>query len=236
MKQFIITVLLLTIAIHVHSQSNTVQVEYFLDADSGFGMNTVLDIASPDIDITEAVLADIPASTSVGYHKLYIRAKDIDGNWSHTVRKNIEIFAPVENNVIEGEYFIDLDSEFGVANTFNINPQTQEIQQEFIAQILQTVTLGYHKLYGRVKDAYGNWSHTFRKNIEVYLNPVTNIVEIEYFFEDDLQFGNNTLVAIDEPDVDGTWTFDISYPFGEYDFEDVLFVSCLLYTSDAADE
>ncbi|WP_179006412.1 T9SS type A sorting domain-containing protein [Winogradskyella forsetii] len=220
MKQIILTAIYLAIAMCINAQSNTIQIEYFLDTDNGFGMNTVMDITSPDIDITETILADIPSSTSLGYHKLYIRAKDENGNWSQTIRKQIQVFAPVvENNIVLGEYFIDQDPMFGTAETFNINPEEGDIMQQFSAQILETVSLGYHKLYGRVQDSYGNWSHTFRKNIEVYLNPETNIVEIEYFFvyESDSGFGSNNLLSIDVPEDDGTWNFNVSYPPGVYE-------------------
>lgn len=225
MRRIIFTVFLLAITISVRAQSNVVQVEYFLDADNGFGMNTVLDITSPDIDVIETILSDIPSSTSIGYHKLYFRTKDANNNWSQTIRKHIEIFAPVvENNIVMGEFFIDEDPGVGTAITFNINPQEEDIEQQFNAQIIEATTLGYHKLYGRVKDSYGNWSHTFRKNIEVYLNPETNIVEIEYFFNDDLEFGNNALVSVSVPEEDGTWEFDVPYPAGNYSFDDVLFI------------
>lgn len=228
MKRIIITAILMAITIGVHAQSNVVEVEYFLDSDLGFGMNSVLAISSPDIDVTEAVLADIPVTTSIGYHKLYIRTKDADGNWSHTTRKHIEVFSSVtENNVVLGEYFIDEDPQFGIANTFVINPETTDIEQAFDAEIQANVPLGYHKLYGRVKDTNGNWSHTFRKNIEVYLNPDTNVIEIEYFFVDDsdLGFGNNpNIVTIETPEVEGEWTFMVDYPEGPYNFDDKLFV------------
>lgn len=217
----------MAIAIGVHSQSNVIEVEYFLDTDSGFGMNTVLNVTTPEVDITEAVLADIPVTTSEGYHKLYIRTKDADGHWSHTTRKHIQIFAPViENNVIIGEYYIDEDPSFGLANSFEINPQEADVEQAFEAQILSTVPLGYHKLYGRVKGSDGRWSHTFRKNIQVYQNPDTNVVEIEYFTVDDsdLGFGNNTLVTIETPEVDGVWEFNVPYPAGPYNFDDKIFV------------
>lgn len=225
MKRIILTAIVLAITLGIRAQSNATQIEYFLDADNGFGQNTVLDIASPDIDITETVLADIPSGTSVGYHKLYMRVKDADGNWSQTIRKHIEIVAPfVENNIVMGEYFIDEDYQYGTGTSFTIDPETDDIQQAFSAQIAANTPLGYHKLYGRVKDAYGNWSHTFRKNIEVYQNPNTNLVEIEYFFGDDLEFGNNTVVEITEPETDGTYTFNVPYPTGNYSFEDVLYV------------
>ncbi len=225
MKQMIQITVLLLITFNISAQSNIVEAEYFLDTDNGFGMNSVLDITSPNIDIVETVMANIPASTTIGYHKLYIRTKDAIGNWSQTVRKNIEIFAPViDNNIVMGEYFVDEDPSIGSANTFAISPQEENVEQAFTAQILANTPLGYHKLYGRVKDSYGNWSHTFRKNIEVYLNPVTNVIEIEYFFDDDLEFGNNSIVSIDVPEMDGAWSFDVPYPQGAYNFDDVLFV------------
>ncbi|WP_178989055.1 T9SS type A sorting domain-containing protein [Winogradskyella schleiferi] len=219
MKQIILTAIYLAIAMRINAQSNTVQIEYFLDTDNGFGMNTVMNITSPDIDVIETILADIPSSTTLGYHKLYIRTKDENGNWSHTFRRQVQVFAPVvEKNIVMGEYFIDQDPMFGVATTFDINPQEGDIEQQFAAQILETVSLGYHKLYGRVQDSYGNWSHTFRKNIEVYLNPDSNLVEIEYFTGDDLEFGNNSIITIDVPATDGTWSFDVlSYPSGVYE-------------------
>ena len=58
----------------------------------------------------------------------------------------------------------------------------------------------------------------------MYLNPITNLVEIEYFFGDDLEFGNNAIVSISVPEADGTLNFNVPYPAGNYDFDDVLFV------------
>ena len=123
-----------------------------------------------------------------------------------------------------GEYFIDEDYQYGTGISFTIDPEAEDIEQAFTAQISASTPLGYHKLYGRVKDTKGNWSHTFRKNIQVYINPITNLVEIEYFFGDDLTFGNNTIITIDEPETDGTWTFNVPYPEGDYSFDDKLFV------------
>lgn len=218
MKRFILVAIILVTAFHSRAQSNATEIEYFLDTDNGFGLNTVLNITTPDTDITQQVLADIPLSTEIGYHKLYIRVKDINGNWSHTTRKNIEVVAPLtQNNIIMGEYFLDQDPGFDAGTAFSINPENEDIEQQFSAQILATTELGYHKLYGRVKDSKGNWSQTFRKNIEVYENPVTNLVEIEYFFEDDLGFGSKSIEPIGTPAMDGKWTFNVPYPEGNFD-------------------
>ena len=170
-----------------YPQEEITQAEYFLDADNGVGLNTKIDIES-DIDITENIVANIPSSTPLGYHKLYIRTKDALGNWSQTTRKNIEVFPQeTENAVVMGEFYLDTDPSFNSGVAFEISSQSEDVMQDFIAEITDDIPTGYHKLYGRVKDPYGNWSQTFRKNIEVVTNQdLQDIVEIEYFFGDDL--------------------------------------------------
>lgn len=228
MKHFTFYILVFSMSFCSYAQStNITQIEYFLDSDNGFGQNTVLDVVAPDIDVTETILANILNTSLLGYHKLFFRTKDANGNWSHTVKKHIEVVAPnSHNNVVMGEYFIDEDFQFGTGTSFAINPEEEDIEQAFSAQILASTPLGFHKLYGRVKDSKGNWSHTFRKNIQVYMDPITNVIEIEYFFIDDhdLGFGSNYFVAVDGPEVDGTWNFNVPYPSGSYNFDDVLFI------------
>src|SRR5690606_3156390 len=142
------TSLTLVFVMVVQAQINVMQVEYFLDSDNGVGQNTILDIDSPNTDITQTVLASIAISTEVGYHKLYFRVKDENGQCSHTIRKHIEVVAGfTEKQVVLVEYFIDEDPEFGTAISFPINPQECDIEQAFTAQILENVPIGYHKLY-----------------------------------------------------------------------------------------
>lgn len=206
------------------AQKNITQVEYFLDTDLGVGLNNIVNISEGE-DITEILTAAIPISTMIGYHKLYFRIKDANNIWSQTVRKNIQILkADVQNNILLGEYFLDSDPSNTLGVSFEINPNTTDIIQDFIAQIPSDIDLGYHKLYGRVKDLKNNWSFTFRKNIQVIENENINIIELEYFFGNDLQFGNNTSVVVNSPQTDGIWNFYISYPTGPYNFNDVLFL------------
>ena len=39
-----------------------------------------------------------------------------------------------------------------------------------------------------------------------------------------MEFGNNSTVSISPPESDGIWTFNVPYPAGSYDFNDVLYV------------
>ncbi|MEZ4792219.1 MAG: T9SS type A sorting domain-containing protein [Gelidibacter sp.] len=224
MKKIIFIHLMSIFSLVSFAQTNATQIEYAIDTDTGVGLNTLLNITQ-GVDITESILASIPANTSVGYHKLFVRIKDENGQWSHTVRKNIQVVPPqVSAMVVEGEYLLDADSSYGTATPFNINPQTEDITQAFLAQVPANTPIGYHKLYGRVKDSYGKWSQTFRKNIQVVDNGVPTVVEIEYFFGSDPEFGNASAVAIANPQVDGSWTFTVPYPAGPYNLNDVLFV------------
>ncbi|MEN3322358.1 T9SS type A sorting domain-containing protein [Mariniflexile soesokkakense] len=223
-KSILIWFLYVTIA-GIYAQSPITQVEYFLDSDNGFGNNTLVAI-TPNTTISENILATIPPSTSIGYHKLYFRTKDTDGNWSKTTRTHIEIIKPqTQNNVIVGEYYLDSDPTYSQGTSFVINPQSTDITQDFISQIPINASIGYHKLYGRVKDVYENWSHTFRKNIEIIENNGNlDIVEIEYFFGSDLTFGNSNIITVRNPQPDHTELFQVPYPAGPYNFNDVLYV------------
>lgn len=222
-KTYKILIIVFSIFLTASAQPKVSTIEYFLDTDLGIGLNTIINVAENE-DINEAIMTSIHPSTLIGYHKLYIRTKDDNNNWSHTIRKNIEIIEPsIQKNIIVGEYYLDSEPTFGSGISFEINPEETDISQAFLAQIPNNTPIGYHKLYGRVKDSYGKWSQTFRKNIQIVENANANILQIEYFFENDLEFGNNSIINIDTPEADGSWTFYVPYLAGSYNFDDALF-------------
>lgn len=224
MKRLILIVMLLCSL--VHWAQDITKVEYAFDFDNGFGSNNITNVTA-GLDINPSLSVSIPANTAIGFHKLYLRAKNANG-WSHTVRKNIEIIpVSVANNVITGEYFIDDDPEFNQGIAFTITPQSTNITQDILVQLTSNLSIGFHKLYFRLKDQAGKWSHTLRYNIEVIESISTiNIVAAEFFFNTDPIFGNATsiIVVADNPNSDGTWTFNIPYPVGPYNFTDKLFL------------
>src|SRR4029078_12182892 len=107
MKNFIILLFFTGLRVACLSQ-DVVQVEYFVDADAGFGNNTIVDV-TPSPDGTFPFTLNL-ASVIPGYHKLYIRTKDSDGKWGLTARRNIEVLtSESKTTLIKGEYFIDTD-------------------------------------------------------------------------------------------------------------------------------
>ena len=188
--------------------TTVVQVEYFFDSDYGFGNNTVLNV-TPAADGTFPFTASIK-NLSVGYHKLYIRIKDSNGKWSFTARRNVEVFVPdTKVTLVSGEYFIDADPGFGSGFPIAITSPDSAINLLNFPAATSGLSVGYHKLYGRLKDNLGRWSQTFRRNIEVYKNDTNYITKAEYFFKVDNGYGNCTEVKLTNPSADGTFTFNI---------------------------
>lgn len=215
MKNMILTIIALQ-TLFGYAQ-NVTKMEYFLDSDLGFGLNNIVSITVGP-DITQNIAVAIPSGATLGFHKIYLRAKADNGIWSQTVRKNITVIEQNHaNNVIKGEYFFDADPSVAAAFSFAISDQNSDINQAFLAQVAANASVGYHKLYGRVKDALGKWSHTFRKNIQVVKNDgAIHIVEVESFYNSDLEFGNGSLLVLANPQSDGSWIVNLPYPAGNY--------------------
>ena len=207
MKNFIILIYFTGLGITALSQ-NVVQVEYFIDTDAGYGKNNLISIG-PSSDITFPVTPNLSGLTP-GYHKLYFRTKDNNGNWSLTARRNIEVLiSQSKTTFVKGEYFFDTDPGFGNASLIAISDLTDSIIFQNFTATASALSEGYHKLYGRLLDNEGRWSLTFRRNIDIYKSNNTSVINAEYFFDTDLGVGNCTSVALANPSSDGSFTINI---------------------------
>jgi hypothetical protein len=206
MKTIIIILFFAYMPIFARAQ-NVVQAEYFLDADAGFGQNKLVNF-TPVADGSFPFTVDL-AGVAPGFHKLYIRTKDSNGKWSVTSRRNIEVLASeAANKIVSGEYYFNADPGFGVANVISVSPPDSVILQNFTAAV-SSLGVGYHKLYGRFKDTYGNWSLTFRRNVEVVKGIDNAVMLVEYFFDKDPSFGNAPSTTFANPLPDGSFAFNI---------------------------
>ena len=207
MKYFIL-ISLIFIKLSVAAAQNVVQAEYFIDNDAGVGNNTAVNLANPAADGTYNINLNL-AGQSIGYHKIYIRTKDSDGNWSLTSRRNIEITSSgFSKKITGGEYFFDNDPGFSLATAVSISPQDSLILQNFAAATA-ALPVGYHKLYIRLRDSDGNWSLSARRNMEVISASVYVIAGAEYFFNSDPGVSNANAVAFTLPVSDSSFTFKI---------------------------
>jgi len=187
---------------------NVVYAEYFVDTDAGVGNNTLITLANPLPDGSynfNIALTNVP----VGYHKVYIRTKDSDGNWSIVARRHVEVISSdINKRIVSGEYFFDTDPGFEAASVITVTPQDSAILQNFTAAT-GALSIGYHKLYTRFKDNDGNWSLTSRRNVEVFNNGIYTIAGVEYFFNTDPGAGSATPITFGTPMEDGSFSFHI---------------------------
>lgn len=206
MKKYLATFCFITISFFTFAQ-NITQAEYFLDEDAGFGKNTLVNV-TPSTDAGFPITVNVNGATA-GFHKLYIRTKDSDGNWSHTSRRTVEILkSEAKQVIVGGEYFFDEDPGFGAGTAIKVSPQDSVIMQNFNA-VVTGLAPGFHKIYLRMKDNYGNWGITVRQNMEIIKSDSSYITVAEYFFDTDPGFGNCASATFAIPAQDSTFTFTI---------------------------
>lgn len=207
MKNYIFTAALF-IGCTLLKAQNITHAEYFIDSDAGVGNNTMVTLNNPQPDGSYNLPINL-AGVGIGYHKLYIRTRDSDGNWSITSRRNIEVISTTTTKkIIGGEYFFDSDPGVGAATPIAISPQDSVVLQNFAA-VTSGLSIGYHKLYIRTKDNDGNWSLTGRRNVEVINTPISVIAGAEYFFNSDSGVGFANPVTFSNPLADGSFSFKI---------------------------
>ncbi len=137
--------------------SQITQLEYFWDIDPGFGNASQLSF-TPGTTVISNFTIDI-SSLSPGIHSMFLRAKDDDGSWGLYTKHNIFVISGISAtpNIMQLEYFWDVDPGIGLANPLPCSPPAQTIQQDFQIS-LDNLLFGYNYLYIRAKDYYVNWS------------------------------------------------------------------------------
>jgi hypothetical protein len=181
---------------------NIVKSEYFFDTDPGFGNATDIAVTAgtnPTIVFTPGI-----SSLSAGLHRLYVRAQDAAGKWSHSIPQLFYYEPVISNplqNIVKSEYFFDTDPGFGNATDIAVTAGTNPTI--VFTPGISSLSAGLHRLYVRAQDASGKWSHSIPQLFyyePVPSNPLQDIVKAEYFFDNNIAFGS----GIDIPVTAGT--------------------------------
>ncbi|NHE56776.1 T9SS type A sorting domain-containing protein [Cyclobacterium plantarum] len=159
------------------------RMEYFFNADPGFGAAIPLDITQADRISTAFTLSTNELES--GMHQLFIRVRDEQGNWSMTSSRIFFIDPiPAANLHLQSlEYFIDADPGFGNGTPINVENQST-IALDLTGDLSdRNLDFGFHQLYIRALDNQGRWSHTTKRIF--YLQPGTpglaRITRLEYY-------------------------------------------------------
>lgn len=102
-------------------------------------------------------------------------------------------------NIVQAEYFVNDDPGYGNATDIPVSPGT-DVTLNFIANTAG-LEKGVHTLFIRAKDDNGAWSTVVNRHFllgNYPLDPLLNIVQAEYFIDEDPGHGEGTAIFFDE--------------------------------------
>jgi hypothetical protein len=141
-------------AISTASVPNITALEYFVDADPGYGLATSVAITAGS-PLTQNFTVALPNTIADGFHFLSIRAKDANNKWSvvavRPFYKEVISTASVPN-ITAMEYFVDADPGYGLATSATLTAGSP-LTQNFTVALPNTIADGFHFLGIRAKDA-----------------------------------------------------------------------------------
>lgn len=181
----------------VPASNNLVAVEYFFDADPGFGNGTPFSFTPGNTVNIPSLNASI-GSLSPGFHFISFRFRDDRGRWTHASAHSFYVIPPVTTdpatNITRLEYFFNTD--LGPGNNTSIpitagNPQSNSVP----ITIPGTLTPGFHQIGFRYRDNKNRWSHAEVRTFYI-LNTAAlanrQIVAAQYFIDDEHGTGTGT--------------------------------------------
>ena len=180
---------------------NINKIEYFIDADPGYGAGTDVPITT-STPVTANFSVSLPIGVSDGFHFLSIRARDVNSAWSvvgtRPFYKETLGAGSTPPNVTAMEYFIDADPGYGLGTAVTVTAGSPLTQNFTVA--LPSVSNGFHFLSIRAKDANNKWSVVgtrpfYKETLGVGSTP-PNIVAMEYFLDADPGYGLGTAVTV----------------------------------------
>lgn len=188
--------ILISLGVVLCSWSQITDAEYFIDTDPGIGNATSLEVNSGNI-IDETFSIPTTGLTS-GLHVLHIRIKGTNDIWSLFYRDYFHIHSVTNETsvpIVAAEYFFDTDP--GVNNATDIAiTEGFMVDETFAILVPLDMSLGFHYLYLRVKDANDNWSLSIyalfevvdelsiedfeNDNFKVFPNPTSSILNFNF--------------------------------------------------------
>lgn len=168
------------------------RVDYFLDADPGYGLAQTIS----NIQVGDNQLSFDLSQASAGAHVLYVRSCDEEGRWSATVSR--PIFINRLQDIVRVEYFFDnSDPGVGLATSLPLPEQAYKAHLNWLSTLdISALPLGEHTLSVRAMDAFGTWTNVMTRKFTIVEGhnpepptPEGDLQRLEYFFDVDPGYG-----------------------------------------------
>ncbi len=191
-----VLILLLFLGHYFASAQSITTAEYFYDTDPGVGNGTLLNVDTNSGHLLQSFTI-ATTGLSEGFHSLYIRTKNEEGNWGLYERSSLYIATFNTGLAISAaEYFFDSDPGVGNGTIIGVETNSGQLTQSY--SIATTgLSEGFHSFYIRTL-AGEKWSLYDRAIIYIKdFETSSEIVSAEYFIDSDPGNGNGTSVNIE---------------------------------------
>ncbi len=197
-RSVLAAVLLLLIGTGVLCSGTVAKIEYYFDADPGYGSGTQI-YTRNSVDINQLISS---SSLAPGFHRIYVRAKNGSGIWGMPQKQAFYIPIPAQitpppyGTVARIEYYFDTDP--GLGNGTPLYTRNTVTLDQLVAT--SSLSAGFHRLYIRAKNTAGMWgmpqTTTFYIPIPGSGTPPPNgaVARIEYYFDADPGQGLGTQI------------------------------------------
>lgn len=195
-------VLVLIYPVQLYAQPDISTAEYYFDTDPGFGSGLPLSFTqATSFDIS----LDLVHGLSPGYHMIGVRALNANGAWGFTEKRPFFIPSttgvdPPPADITAIEYFIDTDPGHGNGTAIVV---TTSSLIDIASEIIETSSElpGYHSFGIRAMNSDGIWSMYEHRMFFIPSStavdpPPADIIEMEYFFDNDPGFGSATAISV----------------------------------------
>ncbi|MDG2449808.1 MAG: hypothetical protein P8M34_09215 [Saprospiraceae bacterium] len=176
--------------------------EYFIDTDPGYDNGNPLGVSNgTESDANYTINL---TGINLGIHTLYVRAKNKNGVWSFIQKRSFYVFDGGVAGTSELdylEYFIDADPGYDNGEPLGVSNSTDSDANYTID--LNGLAPGIHTLYVRAKNQSGLWSFIQKRMFYVFEGSgleEPEIVEIEYYIDDEPGLGNASKIAFTPDD------------------------------------
>jgi len=203
-RWWLLSICIISLFSTLQAQPNINRIEYYVDADPGYGNATNLSFTGTQPNVAGTINLDL-TPLNAGVHIVGIRSRDANGAWS---LDNKWIFlkpypntgAAPQPNINRVEWYMDSDPGYGNATPISIIAG-QNLQNLAINIDLTPLNQGVHIVGIRSRDANGAWS---LDNKWLFLKPYPNtgaapqpdINRVEWFLDTDPGYGNATPISI----------------------------------------